>query len=127
MDIFPSRRDDHLYLITVRGDVDLATAGEFLLRLQLMAAPATGAIALDLSQVTFMNSAGLRALIAFEDLVRGTGAAVHVLAASLPVARLFELAGRHGDPACAPAPPDLPRVPRAAAPGGRPETWPLVG
>jgi anti-anti-sigma factor len=115
MDIFTSRRDGHLHLIIVRGDVDLATAGEFLLRLQLLATPASGVVTLDLSQVTFMNGAGLRALIAFDELVRATGAGVHVVAVSLPVARLLELAAGDGDPECVPTRRDVHCVPRIAA------------
>lgn len=97
MDVISTRRDQFLHAITVRGDIDLATAGDLLLRLLMLAGPASGAIALDLSQVTFIDCAGLRTLIALDRHARSTGGSVHVSAVSLPVARLFELIALHAD------------------------------
>ena len=91
----------------MRGDIDLATAGDLLLRLLMLAGPASGAIALDLSQVTFIDCAGLRTLIALDRHARSTGGSVHVAAVSLPVARLFELIALHADATYALASPDL--------------------
>ncbi|MBS2964853.1 STAS domain-containing protein [Actinocrinis puniceicyclus] len=110
MDIFPNRRDEHTGLITVRGDVDLATAGEFLMRLQVLTAPAIGPITLDLSQVTFMNSAGLRALIAFDRLVNATGGSVRLAVISPPVARVLELTAPHRGSVDVPVPGPGPRT-----------------
>lgn len=96
VDVYLSSSDRHPLLITVRGDVDLATADTLLVRLSTLAAPATGQIALDLAQVTFLDCAGLRALIAFEQYVRASGGSVRVDAVSPEVARLFELLGQCG-------------------------------
>lgn len=121
MDVISTRRDEFLHAITVRGEIDLATAGDLLLRLVMLAGPATGPIALDLSQVTFIDCAGLRTLTALDRHVRTSGGRVHVAAASLPVARLFELAGLHADPDCVLAPPDP-----AAVVDGRSRVWPMA-
>jgi anti-anti-sigma factor len=126
MDVISTRRDQFLHAITVRGDIDLATAGDLLLRLVMLTGPATGRIALDLSQVTFIDCAGLRTLIALDQHARTTGGSVHVSAASLPAARLFELAALHADPAYVLAPPDPDAAPCAAALDGRPGAWPLT-
>ena len=120
MDVISTRRDKFLHAITVRGDVDLATAGDLFLRLVMLAGPATGAIALDLSQVVFIDCTGLRTLIAFDQHARTIGGSVCVAAASLPVARLFELAALHAGPAYVLTPPDLDAAQRAAACDGKP-------
>jgi anti-anti-sigma factor len=91
MDAFPSGHDESQQLITVRGDVDLATSGDLLLRLLMLVGTATGQIALDLSQVTFINSAGLSTLVALDEHVRTAGGSVRLAAVSPAVARLFEL------------------------------------
>jgi len=121
MDVISTRRDQLLHAITVRGEIDLATAGDLLLRLLMLVGPATGPIALDLSQVTFIDCAGLRTLIALYQHAHTAGGSVHVAAASLPVARLFELVRLHADPDFVLAPPDL-----AAALDGRPGAWPMA-
>jgi anti-anti-sigma factor len=120
MDVISTRRDPFLHAITVRGDIDLATAGDLLLRLVMLAGPATAPIALDLSQVTFIDCAGLRTLIALDHHARTAGGSVHITAASLPVARLFELVGLHGDPAYVLAPPDPDATQCDTARDGRP-------
>jgi anti-anti-sigma factor len=114
-------------MIAVRGEVDLATAGDLLLRLRILAGPASGPILLDLSQTTFMDCAGLRALQAFDQYVAAAGGSVHVAAVSLPVARLFELTALLGDAAQIPAPPAFDTPPPPAAYERRPWAWAIAG
>jgi anti-anti-sigma factor len=120
MDALSTRRDDFLHVVTVRGDIDLATAADLLLRLVILVGPVSGPIALDLSQVTFIDCAGLRTLIALGRHARTSGGSVQVTAASPPVARLFELVGLHVGPAHVLALHDLDAAQRAAAPDGKP-------
>jgi anti-anti-sigma factor len=94
----------------VRGEVDLATAEDLLLRLRMLAGPATGEITLDLSQVTFIDCSGLRALLALDHQLRTVGGRVWVTALSPQVARLFELVGPYGDGHDLLAPPALGRT-----------------
>lgn len=98
----------------VRGEIDLATADDLLLRLLMLAGPASGEVTLDLSQVTFIDCSGLRALIALEQHVRAAGGRVRVSALSAPVARVFELAHPYGHHLLAPPAPAA--VHRATAP-----------
>lgn len=107
MDVVLTRRDEHARVIGVRGDVDLATAGNLLPQLRILADPASGPILLDLSQTTFMDCTGLRALRAFEQYVAAAGGSVQVVAVSLPIARLFELAALLDDAVQVPAPAEL--------------------
>lgn len=90
-----SNRDGRL-LITVSGDVDLSNAGKLLLRLMALARPATGEVLLDLSQVTFMDCAGLRALKTMERYVLVSGGSPLICALSPAVGRLFELGSALG-------------------------------
>jgi anti-anti-sigma factor len=99
-------------MITVRGEVDLSNTEGLLQRLIVLAHPATGHIALDLSQVTFMDCAGLRMLIMIDQHARARGGTVRVAAASAAVARLFELVGPLAAPVFAPPTPSGRHHPR---------------
>jgi anti-anti-sigma factor len=116
MEAFLSGTDESRLVITVRGETDLGNAGDLLLRLVVLAGTATGQIALDLSQVTFMDLAGLRTLAAIDRHVRAGGGSIRMAAVSPEVARLFELAGPHGALPHILAPPLLPAPQHAAAP-----------
>lgn len=92
MDAYLSCSDGREVVVTIRGEVDLANSESLRQSLILLTHPSTGRIALDLSQVTFMDCGGLRALIALALHARSCGGGVHTAAASPEVARLFELA-----------------------------------
>ena len=126
MDVFPTRRDEHVHMFSVRGDIDLATATDLLARLRMLAEPPSGPIVLDLSQTTFIDGAGMRTLQAFDQHVAAAGGSVHVAAVSLPVARLFELTALHQDAARIPAPPPPEPEPRPATPQQRSGTWAIA-
>jgi anti-anti-sigma factor len=96
MDVFLDGTNDDELLISARGEVDLADAGQLLLRLVVLFGSVTGQVALDLEQVTFMDCAGLRTLDAIEEHVRTRGGRVRVASVSPQIARIFELAGRCG-------------------------------
>lgn len=97
MDTYPSC-DHHGRLLIVRGDVDLATADTLLAQLRLLVGLEPGETALDLSRVSFMDSAGLRALIAFDRHIRTNGGRLRLAGASPPVTRLLDLYSMHGNP-----------------------------
>jgi anti-sigma B factor antagonist len=81
--------------LVVRGEVDPASADRFAEGLKTAAADAPGDLVVDLRELTFMDSAGLRVLI---DLARdlGPGRAVVLRAPQPGVLRLFEVAGIEG-------------------------------
>jgi anti-anti-sigma factor len=100
MDAYPTSSDEHRRLITVRGEIDLATAEYLFRRLVTLVGQAPGEIALDLSQVTFIDCTGLRALSGINSYVQAAGGRVRLVALSPQVARLYELVGRDADPPC---------------------------
>jgi anti-anti-sigma factor len=88
-----ARRRDGTNVIAIRGEIDLATAEALSRRLKTLAEPAPQKIALDLSQVTFIDCAGFRAVATLIRQVRETGGSVHVGALSPAVMRVCELIG----------------------------------
>jgi stage II sporulation protein AA (anti-sigma F factor antagonist) len=93
VDAYLSSHNENHVEIAVRGEVDLASAETLFQRLVVLAHPATGQIALDLTHVTFMDCAGLHAVIAIAGHVHSRGGALRIAATSPEVARLFELSG----------------------------------
>jgi anti-sigma B factor antagonist len=77
--------------VTVRGEVDAHTADT--LRHHLEGLGAGAVVRLDLAGVGFMDSSGLRVLIAAKRRAAEGGGDVTVVAASRPLTRLFEIAG----------------------------------
>jgi anti-anti-sigma factor len=77
--------------VAVRGEVDAHTADA--LRQHLEGVAAGTPVLLDLSGVGFMDSSGLRVLIAAKRRASEAGGDLRVVAASRPLTRLFEIAG----------------------------------
>lgn len=87
-------------LVDVIGDLDLASGPSVIERLVQMAGAQTDVVA-DLSQVTFMDCAGLRALSAAQDQIPGR---LWLRSPSRPVAWLIFLT--HTEPTFLALPPD---------------------
>jgi anti-sigma B factor antagonist len=102
-----TRLDPHAAVVVVHGEVDLATAPQ--LRDAALRALAVGAgnLHLDLTGVTFMDSAGLHVLLATRRRARLTGGHLALCGTSRCVDRLLELTGTASilgrqDPQCGP-------------------------
>ena len=91
MDVFPSGHDQGSTIITVTGDIDLGTAEDLLVRLTALIGSARRGIDLDLSGVTFIDCAGLRALMAVDAQIRVNGYTTRLTAISPAVVRLLGL------------------------------------
>jgi len=83
---------DGVHVITARGDLDLLTAPR--LRALLDEAAGAGALLLDLTRVTFMDSTALNALLVARRSLLGTRIAIACRPAS-PPAQVFELTALH--------------------------------
>ena len=75
------------------GELDLATVSEFEEMLQCICADSTRAVTLDLSQLAFMDSTGLHALLKVRDRCRENGYEFRIVPGRPQVQRLFELTG----------------------------------
>lgn len=76
----------------VSGDLDLASAESFIDSATASVGEGT-ALRLDLSEVTFMDSTGLGALITLRNLMADRGGSLVLVSASSAVSRVLELTG----------------------------------
>jgi anti-anti-sigma factor len=83
--------------VEVAGDLDMAAAFKFETRLDaLLATKDVRAVALDLSSVGFMDSAGLGALLAVRDRAQDLGKRLTLAQVSDAVRRTLEVTGLGG-------------------------------
>ena len=81
-------------VLTVSGDVDLATAHEFVAAADAcLASEAEGPLRLDLSGVTFIDSTGISALLEIRRAAANAGTDVVVVGCSAVVDRVLAIAG----------------------------------
>lgn len=87
-----SRYVDRATVIMVTGELDLAVAGEFEAALSDQALDATSGVVIDLTDLDFMDSSGLRTLLLGGDRFRVAGRPwAVVVGEDSPVRRLFAL------------------------------------
>jgi len=79
--------------VRVTGDIDLATAPELRQRLDFVLAAGTGDVDLDLSEVTFLDSTGLVAMLDVRRALHDNRQRLRVRSPSKRVLRVFELSG----------------------------------
>jgi anti-sigma B factor antagonist len=83
------RRHGDAVVLTIHGDLDLATAGDVAARLEALRAAREPAL-LDLDELDFMDSSGLRMVLATAELSDATGWRFTLTHGSEQVRRLFE-------------------------------------
>src|SRR5207245_9294651 len=94
-------------LITVAGEVDIATAPRLGHHLAALAGSGRPVIA-DLDQVSFIDAAGLRVLAAAARQAAAAGGSLHVVPGRYQVRRAFAPPGLHRPVPPAPPPPRAP-------------------
>jgi anti-sigma B factor antagonist len=82
---------DDVRTVTVNGEIDLDTSVEF--GLALVGAATIQRVDVDLTGVSYIDSAGLRSLLIARSELHEQGVMVRVVGASTIVTRLFEIAG----------------------------------
>ncbi len=79
--------------LAVRGELDVADAAEFRDEVQRYGAAARVGINLDLSELRFIDSSGMAALMHAREAVESMGRTIRIVNASRPVWRVFRFAG----------------------------------
>jgi anti-sigma B factor antagonist len=90
--IIGARHERGYPIVTVAGEIDIATVSRVRERLFELAASGRPLVA-DLDQVTFIDSAGLSALIGAANRADAHGGSLHVVCARPQIRQLFRLTG----------------------------------
>ena len=85
--------DRGTHIVSVRGEVDLATAPEFDRALRALPEGGVGSVIVDLTDCSFMDSTGLHLLTRTQWRFDSAGGRVAVVSANRSVLRLFGITG----------------------------------
>lgn len=88
-----SEREGDIHVIALAGELDLATADQVEQELLRVEATDAGSIVLDLSRLRFIDSTGMRVIIAAEARSRRDSSRLALLRGPDAVQRVFELTG----------------------------------
>jgi anti-sigma B factor antagonist len=87
------RHDGTAAIVSMAGELDVSTAPELVDICQTVYAQGTRDVVLDLTDTSFLDSSGLRALIGAQQLFGDHGGHVRLSHPSEPVMRLLEITG----------------------------------
>jgi anti-anti-sigma factor len=90
------RREGDATVLALAGDFDMAVVEQFERELANVEASGAAVIAADLSDVRFMDSSGLRALVIADQRARETGRRFAIVPGPPEVRRVFELTQLEG-------------------------------
>ena len=80
-------------VLAVRGEIDVASAPEFHASLSDLIGKGSEVVMVDLSEVSFIDSSGLGALVGAEKEMRGAGHELRLVVTQPQITRLLELTG----------------------------------
>jgi anti-anti-sigma factor len=86
-------RDGPHPVLFLSGDIDLAAVGDLETGLDTASAGDVDVLVLDMSEVTFIDSSGLRVLFAANDQFRAVARSLEIRRPSAAVMRLLEITG----------------------------------
>ena len=89
--IAAQERDPQTVLVTAKGEIDASSSGALRSGVKDAITGGYKKVVLDMTGVSFMDSAGLRALIDSQSVAENAGATVTIEAASDVVKRLLEM------------------------------------
>lgn len=84
---------DGVRKITVVGEIDIATAGQLGAAMEAAERDRPPALVLDLCNVTFIDSTGIRTIVEFDAVMSKDGRCLSIVPAPQQVQRVFELSG----------------------------------
>jgi anti-sigma B factor antagonist len=87
------RKEADRVVLELCGELDLLAAPQLQRELDGVAVPAKSILVLDLQQLEFIDSAGLRVIIAAQDRARDDGREFAVTRSTTQVERVFEIVG----------------------------------
>lgn len=84
-------------VLSVKGEIDLSTAGRFAQELASLVGDKNGTARVDLSKVTFIDSSGIRELLAAKRRAEATGVQLMLSNPSTACRRVLEISGVWND------------------------------
>jgi anti-anti-sigma factor len=93
MKILTSRAGSEVILVQVDGELDAHTVSKFEQTLNDLSAQGHSRLVLDASQMSFISSAGLRAIISAQREAGQRGGQLRILGLNAQARRVFEIAG----------------------------------
>jgi anti-sigma B factor antagonist len=87
------RRDAETWIVTVAGELDLATAPQLEAVFEAVDATSSDRVLVDLAAVTFLDSSGIRALVRAKRRLDGIGAPLVVDAVSDSARQVLDVSG----------------------------------
>jgi anti-sigma B factor antagonist len=87
------RRDGEAAVVSVSGELDLASGPELETELDRLAGPETKLVVIDLRQLDFMDSTGLSIIVRAHQRMAGEGCEMGLVKGSQQVQRLLDLTG----------------------------------
>jgi anti-sigma B factor antagonist len=91
--VISAQSEDGIVVVRLAGELDLGGAGRVETEVRRLLATGAGRFEVDASDLTFVDSAGLRSIVQAKDDVEAAGAAFRIRAVSAPVRRVIEIAG----------------------------------
>jgi len=85
------RREDGIVVISVRGELDVASTHELTPYLDKLATDRSAKVVVELSELTFIDSGGLNALVLAARAMEGGGGSFVVAGPTPQVKRVFEI------------------------------------
>ena len=82
---------DGLVQVTLRGELDLSTVGKVEEELRKAESARATIVVLDMTQLTFLDSTGLRAVVTADERLRGQGGRLVIVRGPEPVHRVFTI------------------------------------
>jgi anti-sigma B factor antagonist len=80
-----------IYVVAVSGEMDIATSPELMSRLSTVRGPVPYYLLIDLSELTFMDSTGIKALVTSAKDAESRGGRLIVVAPTANIRRVFDI------------------------------------